>query len=180
MKQLVHVVGTPLLSSVLLPPGLLGRDGATLLRPDSGGEFGEDWEQTCSSCCRARLTALGVELILAIFCCRVMLAWVLKSVTETAEPWPRLRLCADQSGGEDNDAAPPMVTCFFGGPTGYLAAMLFNCAPKLGSHCIPVCISSAESSMGEYSLVIINERSGKLKASSSSLSDSGPKENMLS
>jgi hypothetical protein len=41
VKQLVHVVGAPP-SPCLVPPGLWGRDGAAELKPDSGGEFGED------------------------------------------------------------------------------------------------------------------------------------------
>ena len=42
VKQLVQVVGMPLLSPFRDPPGLPGREGATLLNPDSGGELGED------------------------------------------------------------------------------------------------------------------------------------------
>lgn len=42
MKQLVHVVGTPLFSPGFVPPGLAGRDGAAELKPDSGGDEGED------------------------------------------------------------------------------------------------------------------------------------------
>lgn len=42
VKQLVQVVGALLGSPGLMPPGLCGRDGAAELKPDSGGEFGED------------------------------------------------------------------------------------------------------------------------------------------
>ena len=40
-------VGTPLLSSAFEPPGLPGRDGATLLNPDPGGEFADDCGRAC-------------------------------------------------------------------------------------------------------------------------------------
>jgi hypothetical protein len=39
VKQFVHVVGTPF-CSLFFMLGLSGREGAVLLNPDSGGEFG--------------------------------------------------------------------------------------------------------------------------------------------
>jgi len=42
VKQLVQVVGWPLSCPGLVPPGLTGLEGAAELKPDSGGELGED------------------------------------------------------------------------------------------------------------------------------------------
>ena len=67
VKQLVHVVGTPLVSPFFDPPGLPGLDGTTLLKPDSGGELGDDWGLELRPCCWARCTAFGVELVRGIF-----------------------------------------------------------------------------------------------------------------
>ncbi len=50
VKQLVQVVGTPFWSPFLEPPGLLGREGTALLKPDSCGEFGEDCGRTPMPC----------------------------------------------------------------------------------------------------------------------------------
>lgn len=86
VKQLVQVVGTPL-SPLLDPPGVLGRDGTTLLNTDSGGEFGEDWGRPPRVDCWPRCTAFGVELVRGIFCSlRRSLPRFRMSLTETEEP----------------------------------------------------------------------------------------------
>lgn len=50
VQQFVHVVGAPMFSPFFDPPGLPGRDGATLLKPDCGGEFGDDCGRACMAC----------------------------------------------------------------------------------------------------------------------------------
>jgi hypothetical protein len=63
VKQLVQVVGAPLASPCLEPPGLLGRDGATLLKPEAGGEFGEESGPMFMPCWWERRVVLGVEVV---------------------------------------------------------------------------------------------------------------------
>lgn len=82
MKQLVHVVGTPLLSPSL---GLPGLDGATELNPDSGGDVGEDCGRMENICC-ANPAAFGVELVRGIFRLLGSLPRFRISLTDAAEP----------------------------------------------------------------------------------------------
>ena len=84
MKQFVHVVGAPDWSLGFVPPGLGGREGAAELKPDSGGEFGEDCDNACIPWRRA--AALGVELVRGIFCRRGSLPRFRISLTDAAEP----------------------------------------------------------------------------------------------
>ena len=181
MKQLVHVVGTPLLSPAFEPPGLPGRDGATLLNPDSGGELGDDCGRACIDACWPRCTAFGVELVRGIFCLLGSLLRLRISVTEAEEPCVRVKLPPlDQSCGEVTVSVPPIVTCFLGGPPGYLAAIVFICPPRLESQGRPLRASTDESSMPENSVCIIMLPSVKVPPSSSSLSESSPNVNMVS
>ena len=92
MKQLVQVVGPALGSPFLLPPGLAGRDGTALLRPDSGGVLGDGWFVGGPlvgpfMLCRRSPGALGVDAVRAIFCWRRESRSRLRtSLTEAAEP----------------------------------------------------------------------------------------------
>lgn len=89
VKQLVHVVGTPLFS----PPGrgLPGRDGAADVKPDSGGDAGD-------VCVRienmpvAIPTVFGVDVVRGIFRVLGSPPRFLMSLTDAAEPCPLLRL----------------------------------------------------------------------------------------
>ena len=90
MKQLVQVVGV-LFSLGFVPVGLWGRDGAAELKPDSGGEFGDDWENPCIPCCVSP-GAFGVELIRGIFWRRGSFPRLRISLTEAADPCVRFRL----------------------------------------------------------------------------------------
>lgn len=85
VKQLVQVVGAVPCSPCLVPPGLVGRDGAAELKPDSGGVLGDDCGRPCIPC-NARPAALGVELVRGIFCRRGSFPRLRMSLTEAAEP----------------------------------------------------------------------------------------------
>lgn len=85
VKQFVHVVGAFPCSPCLVPPGLVGRDGAAELKPDSGGVFGDDCGRPCIPW-RARPAALGVELVRGIFWRLGSFPRLRISLTEAAEP----------------------------------------------------------------------------------------------
>lgn len=149
VKQLVQVVGA-LPSPCLVPPGLWGRDGAAELKPDSGGELGEDCGRPCIPACTIP-AALGVELVRGIFWRRGSFPRLRISLTEAAEPCVRPRLPPELqwSCGEDTISAPPMVTVLRGGPAGYRACIGLNWLERLVSHWKPAVKSILPSSMGE-------------------------------
>lgn len=73
-----------------MPPGLVGLDGAAELKPDSGGEFGDDCGRPCIPF--ANPAAFGVELVRGIFWRRGSFPRLRMSLTEAAEPCVRPRL----------------------------------------------------------------------------------------
>ncbi len=83
MKQLVQVVGTPLLSTPRR--GLPGREGAVEAKADSGGEEGEDWVRM-ENMPVAMPTVFGVEVVRGIFLVLGSPPRFLMSLTEAAEP----------------------------------------------------------------------------------------------
>jgi len=181
VKQFVQVVGPALASPDFDPPGLGGREGAAELKPDSGGELGDDCGRWCIPEACARPAALGVELVRGIFCRLGSFPRLRMSLTEAAEPCVRLRLPLDpQSCGDGTISVDPMVTVLRGGPPGYLAGVGLNWLERLVSHWKPALKSNVGSSMGEYSGGIVKVLSGKDPTSSSSLSDSIPKVNIRS
>lgn len=70
VKQFVQVVGKPFSPMGLVPPGLAGREGAAELKPDSGGEDGEDCGLTENMACCPIPAAFGVEIVRGIFLLR--------------------------------------------------------------------------------------------------------------
>lgn len=92
---------------------------------------------------------LGVDAVRGIFCRRPStIPFRLRmSLTDVADPWVRPRFpLGVQSALGLTISVPPMVTCFFGGPPGYRAAMWPSDPPKPGSHEIPRGISNGVSS----------------------------------
>ena len=77
---------------------------------------------------------------------------------------------------------PPIVTCFLGGPAGYRAAVVLNCPESEASHAspllVPIFIGSSFIELPK-SFCIIKPRSANVP-SSSSLSESAPKQKTLS
>ena len=72
VKQLVQVVGPAFGSPFFNPPGLPGREGTALLRPDSGGVLGEGWFvggplAEPFKLCRSIAAALGVDAVRGTF-----------------------------------------------------------------------------------------------------------------
>ena len=92
MKQLVHVVGPLLCSPFFEPPGLAGRDGTALFKPDSGGVLGDVCEVLAFMLCRSSCAVLGVDVVRAIFCRRGSCSRLRTSLTEAADPCVRPRL----------------------------------------------------------------------------------------
>jgi len=86
VKQFVHVGGPPSALSIFVPLGLAGREEAAVLKPDLGGELGDDTGTPRNAWGYASMGALGVDVTLGIFCLRGSLRFLI-SLTDTAEPY---------------------------------------------------------------------------------------------
>ncbi len=188
------------------PPGLAGRDGAAELKPDGGGELGLECTGACTCSCPTRCVVSGVELVRGIFKLRAGGARVRDSTATLDELLARPRLTPPptlplpmpaspavgllgapplvHSSGDDTVSVPPIVTCFrkSGGPAGYRDAMARRGPDRLESH-----RTTDDGSLGLSPKVIRSAgRTGcsagvdTAAESSSSLSESPPKVNMVS
>lgn len=112
MKQLVHVVGTPLSAPGLKIPGLPGLEGAAEVKADSGGDEVEDMGRMENMPCCAIPAVLGVELVRGIFLCLESLFLI--SLTEMEDACDRPSCPAFQSCGDGIISVGPIVTPFRG------------------------------------------------------------------
>lgn len=114
VKQLVHVVGTP-----LSPPGrgLPGLDGAAELKLDSGGELGDDCG-LMENMPVAIPAVFGVEVVRGILRVRCSPPRLRTSLTDVDDAWPLPSPPCSHPCGDGIISACPIVTPLRGGPPG--------------------------------------------------------------